>query len=488
VDVGEALGGRYRLVKRLGTGGMAVVWLATDEVLDRDVAVKLLSPRLAADPYQAQVMTERITTEAKAVARLSHPNIVEVFDYGELRSDVGGVQPYVVMELLAGRSLAEMLSGGALPWRVAVLICAQVAAALAAAHDNGIVHRDVTPGNVMVTAAGVKLLDFGICATAGDCDIGADNQLMGTPAYLAPERLEPGDVDPAADVYALGLLLYRALAGHAPWDAQTPMQTLRAHRDVDPQPLPSIEGLPDEITDLCLRCLDRHPALRPAAAEVAAALGSAAGVPGVPDVARATVAFASARAQVSEEDTRQLTLAPVWPRRLVVAALAVVSLGLMALLQRGDLGEPSATASARPVAAPAPAACSVGYSLLPAPAGRFTAELTVQNTGATDVGSWQLAYPLSEGEQITNVWPVTWQAADGMLTLSGGSLPAGGSAGAVIEGIGNGRPADFQLNGTACPVTLVPDKAAVVAVSATPGKNADNSAAAAKGKGHSRKN
>ena len=303
MDSGEALGGRYRLVRRLGTGGMAVIWLATDEVLDRDVAVKLLSPRLAADPYRARVMTERIAAEAKAVARLSHPNIVEVFDYGELHGESGGVQPYVVMELLAGRSLAEMLSGGALPWRVAVLICAQVAAALAAAHDSGIVHRDVTPGNVMVTASGVKLLDFGICATAGDCDIGADNQLVGTPAYLAPERLEPGDVDPAADVYALGLLLYRALAGRAPWDAYTPMQALRAHRDVDPQPLPIIVGLPDEITALCLRCLDRGPALRPAAAEVAAALGLAAGVPGIPDIARATVAFATARAQVITEDT-----------------------------------------------------------------------------------------------------------------------------------------------------------------------------------------
>src|SRR5215218_4174047 len=202
------------------------------------------------------------------------------------------------MELLAGRSFAEMLSGGALPWQVAVLICAQVAAALAAAHESGIVHRDVTPGNVMITGAGVKLLDFGICATAGDCDVGVDNHLVGSPAYLAPERLEPGDVDPAADVYALGLLLYRALAGQAPWNAQTPMQTLRAHRDVDPRPLPSIDGLPDEITALCLRCLDRDPAMRPAAAQVAAELGLAAGVPGIPDVARATVAFATARAQV----------------------------------------------------------------------------------------------------------------------------------------------------------------------------------------------
>lgn len=141
MESGHLLNGRYRLVDRLGAGGMSVVWRAHDEVLGRDVAVKMLSPELAADPQ----LLQRVRLEARSAARLRHPNIVEVYDYGEAADGAGHRLPYVVMEVVEGRSLAQLLTGGALPWRLAVLICAQVAAALAAAHDRGVVHRDVNP-------------------------------------------------------------------------------------------------------------------------------------------------------------------------------------------------------------------------------------------------------------------------------------------------------------------------------------------------------
>jgi serine/threonine-protein kinase len=145
------LGGRYRLVERLGKGGMSVVWRAYDEVLGRAVAVKVLAPSFAADA----VSRERIRAEAQAAAVLSHPNITSVYDYGEQVQPDGTRVPYVVMELVHGPTLSRRLASGPLPWRTALRISAQVAAALAAAHARGLVHRDVKPANVMLTVNGV---------------------------------------------------------------------------------------------------------------------------------------------------------------------------------------------------------------------------------------------------------------------------------------------------------------------------------------------
>ncbi|MGK5682136.1 serine/threonine-protein kinase [Actinoplanes sp. URMC 104] len=271
---GDLLDERFRLSDRLGAGGMSVVWRAHDDVLDRDVAVKVLSPGLARDPQ----LLARVRSEARAVARLRHPNVVDVYDYGEARGPLGRTIPYVVMEVVEGRQLSQLLTGGALPWRLAVVICAQVAAALAAAHARGVVHRDVKPGNVMVGGSRVKLVDFGISAAPGEEDRDA-GQLLGTPAYLAPERLEEGVVRPATDVYALGLLLYRTLAGHLPWQASTATQMLLAHRYQEPAELPDVDELPAEVRELCRQCLKKDPEVRPTAAEVAAMLGDVAGLP-----------------------------------------------------------------------------------------------------------------------------------------------------------------------------------------------------------------
>jgi serine/threonine protein kinase len=273
------LAGRYRLVERLGAGGMSVVWRGFDEVLGRQVAVKVLPPSTSTDP----AFRRRLRAEAQAAARLSHPNITNVYDYGEATTVDGEPVPYVVMELIDGESLAAVLARvRRLPWPHAVRLTAEVAAALAAAHSRGIVHRDVTPANVMLTQAGAKVVDFGISALIGENDIDPDGSLLGTPAYLAPERLEGGQVSPATDVYAVGLLIYRTLIGQLPWDVGTTTALLRAHQYTEPDPLPPVDGLPPAVTALVGRCLEKRPDDRPSSAELAHVLaGISAGAPAV---------------------------------------------------------------------------------------------------------------------------------------------------------------------------------------------------------------
>ena len=271
------LAGRYRLVERLGAGGMSVVWRAFDEVLGRQVAVKVLPPSTSADPS----FRRRLRAEAQAAARLTHPNITNVYDYGEATTVDGEPVPYVVMELVDGESLAAVLARvRTLPWPTAVRIGAEVAAALASAHARGIVHRDVTPANVMLTPSGAKVVDFGISALIGENDTDPDGSLMGTPAYLAPERLEGGQVSPATDVYAVGLLIYRMMIGQLPWDVGTTTALLRAHQYTEPEPLTPVDGLPATVGALIGRCLEKRPADRPSSAETASVLaGVSAGAP-----------------------------------------------------------------------------------------------------------------------------------------------------------------------------------------------------------------
>ncbi|WP_433648774.1 protein kinase domain-containing protein [Micromonospora zamorensis] len=267
----QLLAGRYRLLERLGSGGMSAVHRAYDEVLERDVAVKVL----VATDHNAR---QRIRAEAKAAARLSHPHVTSVYDFGESLVD-GAQVPFVVMEMLGGHTLEQRLAAGPLPPRAGLRVCAQVASALVAAHGQDLVHRDIKPANVMLTPTGAKVLDFGIAAAAGESEIDFEGRLLGTPAYLAPERLEAGEVLPACDVYALGLLLHRVLTGRLPLPTEAQTGMLRAHTHVEPDPLPPVDGVPPEVHRLYRWCLARDPADRPPAVEAARILLAAASAP-----------------------------------------------------------------------------------------------------------------------------------------------------------------------------------------------------------------
>ncbi|MBX7267135.1 serine/threonine protein kinase [Micromonospora sp. Llam7] len=268
---------RYVLHERIGLGGMSEVWRADDEVLGRSVAVKILAGTSAVDPQ----LRATIRREARAAARLAHPHVTQVYDYGEAALAGGTVVPYLVMELVDGQNLADRLADGPLAWRPAFRMAAEVAAALAAAHRLDVVHRDIKPGNVMLTDSGAKVLDFGIAAPVGSPPAGsgppAGGPMMGTPAYLAPERLSADAPNPAGDVYALGALLYRTLTGAVPLPVRSWEDAVVVHASRPAVPRPRVPGLPADLAGLVLACLDPDPARRPTAGQLAARFRAVAG-------------------------------------------------------------------------------------------------------------------------------------------------------------------------------------------------------------------
>ena len=254
------LADRYRLERRLAQGGMAEVWLATDISLDRKVALKWLKPSLATDP----VVAERFRREAVAVAGLTHPNIVAVHDVFE---DQG--RQAVVMQLVDGKSLRQLLDVQTrLSPELTIHIGTCVASALDAAHRAGFVHRDVKPGNILVTADGrVLLTDFGIAKgldTSND-DLTSDNVMMGTAKYLSPEQVRGRRLDGRADLYSLGLVLYECLAGRVPFLGETDADTALARLQRDPTDLGRLRPtIPRGLVNLVHRLLSRNPNHRPA--------------------------------------------------------------------------------------------------------------------------------------------------------------------------------------------------------------------------------
>lgn len=252
-SAGTLLAARYRLVALLETGGMAQIWHARDESLDRNVAVKL--------PKGPQV----VWREARMAAKLQHPAIAAVHDYREAVRPDGTVSPFVVMELLAGETVAARLVRETFTWPEAARVGAAVADALAAAHASGVVHRDIKPGNVMLTPTGVKILDFGISATAGEPDDDDTGATFGTPAYVAPERLDGMPAEPATDVYGLGVLLFEMVTGQPPYPVET-WEELDEARLSGPRTLP--DSLPTDFRAVVDGCLAEDPAARPPASEV----------------------------------------------------------------------------------------------------------------------------------------------------------------------------------------------------------------------------
>ena len=268
------LGGRYRLDHVAGHGGMATVFAAHDTVLDRTVAIKLLARRRDA----GRVIHERFEREARAEAKIVHPNVVSVHDVGE--TDDG--RPFIVMDYVEGRSLQEIIAEeGALNSERTAIVGTGIARALAAAHALGIVHRDVKPANVLVNVQGVpQLMDFGLSRVLGDADpaVTAPDIMLGTPHYIAPEQARFGGGDPRADLYSLGAVLYHALTGAPPFPGEGAIDVALQRFEKDPEEIrTAVPAADPDLTTLIHALLARDPDERPSdAAAVAERLGDIA--------------------------------------------------------------------------------------------------------------------------------------------------------------------------------------------------------------------
>ena len=297
---GIVLAGRYRLADQLGRGGMGTVWRAHDEVLGREVAVKeVVLPPAIGDKARDDLI-ERTRREARLAARLNHPNVVTVFDVVEEDG-----RPWLVMELVPSRSLTEIVeSEGPMSPARAARLGLQLLAALDAAHRAGILHRDVKPGNVLVTADGrVVLSDFGIARLEGDPALTGTGLIMGSPAYMAPERARGDAVGPASDLWSLGATLYTAVEGRPAFSRDGAVPTLTAVVTDSPDPF----RLAGPLAPLLTRLLDRDPDVRPDSAEVRAALREVAASPAA---ATSTGAAGSTGPLREVQRTRTLPAAP----------------------------------------------------------------------------------------------------------------------------------------------------------------------------------
>jgi serine/threonine protein kinase len=239
---------RYRLDERIATGGMAEVWAAHDEELDRPVAVKLLLR--TADPA-------RFSREARAAAALSHPNICQLYDFGEADG-----RPYIVLEYLPGGTLEDRLSSGEpLPTEEATRIASEISSGLAHAHARGLVHRDVKPGNVLFDAEGAaKITDFGVAQMEDAATLTEAGTMLGTAAYISPEQATAQPVTPASDVYSFGVVLYRMLTGRLPFEAESPLELATKHASEEPVPILSMRpDAPPELERVATAALAKRP-------------------------------------------------------------------------------------------------------------------------------------------------------------------------------------------------------------------------------------
>ncbi len=397
--IGMIYGGRYELRSLIATGGMGEVWQAHDQVILRDVAIKVLKQEYMGDPG----FLERFRTEAKLAAMVNHEGIANVYDYGE---DAGSA--YLVMELVPGESLAKIIERDKFLAPEKVLdIVAQTARALFAAHQAGLIHRDVKPGNLLITPDHVvKITDFGIARVADQVSLTSTGQVMGTVQYLAPEQATGKGASPATDLYSLGIVAYEALVGKRPFTGGSQMDIAMAQINDDPPPMP--ENIDQRVRDLIMQCLAKKPYQRPANA-----LALATAAESLMEHPRRQSTGTTVMPNVRNFDTTTVLPTPtaptprppaVWTWIAVVILLSVTALSLMVALILG-------ANAPKPGVSPLPT--QPGWTITPGPSESATPTKVALLMGdvlgrtVTDAS----AYIIGLGLQV-NAIPGTEVAAD----------------------------------------------------------------------------
>lgn len=375
---GVSFGGRYELQSRIAIGGMGEVWEATDHVIGRTVAIKILKDEYMGDPG----FLERFRAEARHAALVNHEGIASVFDYGEENGSA-----YLVMELVPGEALSTVLErDGALSADKTLDIVAQTASALQAAHAAGLVHRDIKPGNLLITPDGrVKITDFGIARIADQVPLTATGQVMGTVQYLSPEQASGHPASPATDTYSLGIVAYECLAGKRPFTGESQVAIAMAQINEQPPPLPPTVPIP--VQNLVMAMIAKKPADRPSssatvaraaqalrrgdlnsaaiavpaiatggvASDDATRLLSASGDDGATRILPTTAQLPTGEDAVDEDEKKKKKRSPwTWPLIALIALLVIVLAGtVFALMNQGD-GDPEPTKSTTTSATPKP--------------------------------------------------------------------------------------------------------------------------------------
>jgi eukaryotic-like serine/threonine-protein kinase len=426
---------RYRLDRLIATGGMGEVWAATDTVLERDVAVKLLKREYADDP----VFRARFAAEARHAGALQHPHVAAVLDYGELPGEDRAPVPFLVMELVEGRPLSALLAaGGALEPEVAAELIAQAAEGLAAAHAIGIVHRDVKPGNLLVTGEGqVKVTDFGIARAADAVPLTTTGHVVGTPHYFSPEQAQGQAATPASDVYSLGIVLFECLVGAKPFVGDSPVATaLKQLRD----PLPPFPPqVPERLQAVVRAATSKDPAQRiRGAAELAAVLRS--DDPGTQSLRLPAAASPGAAVPAAGSTPGEYVIRRRFPWLLLAGflALALVVGGAVALTAgRGDEPPPDPGRTVAPELVRVRAAAYLGLPVVEAARGLRALGLDVRtvlraNPRGRSAATVAAVDPTGMVERGTEVILTIWrEPASAPPANSEGS--AGGSAGGSAE-------------------------------------------------------
>jgi serine/threonine protein kinase len=258
--IGKTIAGCYVIEEMLGEGGMSTVYRSRHKLIDRPCAIKVMNPSLAADAN----VRERFRREARSTQTIAHPNVIEIFDQGEMEDGV----PYIVMELLTGSTLSLLVDSGPVAQSRGLPIMIQLARGIARAHDLGVVHRDLKPENVFICPRErgdlVKILDFGIARSRADSRLTNAGELFGTPQYIAPERISSGEAGPSVDLYALGVIFFEMATGRLPFTAPDPATFLIRHlKDVPPSPRSIEAGVPERLDALILQLLEKDPRVRP---------------------------------------------------------------------------------------------------------------------------------------------------------------------------------------------------------------------------------